>query len=361
MIFSRLVSIAAWIMITALIAAVTVMIQSVFALFILILMIVLPLLSIPFNRIAKNKIKAELILPSSARKSKSCEGSVYIFCDGIMPSGKVFSDVVIRNDLTGERAKIRLAMEPDKNGYRADFSVNTNYCGRIVATIEKLYLFDFFGITALDIQISVTARSTVFPETFAVDISNAEMSAMPSDSEEYCGKGTDLTEIFQLREYENGDALGAIHWKLSSKLDKLIVREPSKPISHSMLVYWDQCCEEADKTDALAETFFSVCNALCEAGCRFTVGRTAGNNAQLEEITDADELMSIMPSMLYKTEDNQYLPDFSDYGRVFLFTARNIGKAENIAVFSCADGGDICFTTENYAEVMRRLDLGYGK
>ena len=39
--------------------------------------------------------------------------------------------------------------------------------------------------------------------------------------------GNDTAEVSELREYQEGDELKAIHWKLTSKMDRLIVREYS--------------------------------------------------------------------------------------------------------------------------------------
>lgn len=41
--------------------------------------------------------------------------------------------------------------------------------------------------------------------------------------------GDDASEVFKLREFQDGDKLKNIHWKLSAKMDELIVRENGFP------------------------------------------------------------------------------------------------------------------------------------
>lgn len=48
-------------------------------------------------------------------------------------------------------------------------------------------------------------------------------------------KGYDATEVFELREYQPGDSIRTIHWKLSEKFDTVLVREPSDTSSYDIL------------------------------------------------------------------------------------------------------------------------------
>lgn len=56
-----------------------------------------------------------------------------------------------------------------------------------------------------------------------------EVQSPDSDTSSPDRRGSDLTEPFRLREYAPGDSLRQIHWKLSSKLDRLVIREPGMP------------------------------------------------------------------------------------------------------------------------------------
>lgn len=70
-----------------------------------------------------------------------------------------------------------------------------------------------------------------------------EVQSPDSDTSSPDRRGSDLTEPFRLREYAPGDSLRQIHWKLSSKLDRLVIREPGMPAARTLLVFWDRSGE----------------------------------------------------------------------------------------------------------------------
>jgi len=59
-------------------------------------------------------------------------------------------------------------------------------------------------------------------------------------------KGTDYSEIFDLRDYRSGDDVRAIHWKLSGKLDRLVVKEASDPTRYQVVLMPDLGREDPD-------------------------------------------------------------------------------------------------------------------
>lgn len=84
-----------------------------------------------------------------------------------------------------------------------------------------------------------------------------------------------------------------MHWKLSSKLDKLVVREPSLPVRRSVLVFWERTQTAApEQSDAQADVVVTACRSLLESGVQFTV---CWNDAQEQQcvsqpVRSVDEL-----------------------------------------------------------------------
>lgn len=123
---------------------------------------------------------------------------------------------------------------------------------------------------------------SVLPDTFSAQVS-LELPFYQTDEEESYApdrKGYDLSEIYQLRDYVQGDPIRQIHWKLSGKLDTLIVRDPSLPVSRSLLVLWDKNTAESSpiEMDAMAEAVASVCQELSQNGMIYTLAWTMGRN-----------------------------------------------------------------------------------
>jgi hypothetical protein len=68
-----------------------------------------------------------------------------------------------------------------------------------------------------------------------------EAPAVPCEESDCYGErpGDDPSEIFNIRSYMPGDAIDRIHWKLSSKTDKLLVREFGCPVERKILLLVD--------------------------------------------------------------------------------------------------------------------------
>ena len=61
-----------------------------------------------------------------------------------------------------------------------------------------------------------------------------------------------------------------MHWKLSSKLDKLVVREPSLPVRRSVLVFWERTqTASPEQSDAQADVVVTACRSLLESGVQY--------------------------------------------------------------------------------------------
>ena len=89
---------------------------------------------------------------------------------------------------------------------------------------------------------------TVQPDTFPQSVTVSANLNSPEDSEVYSQEkpGQDLSETFQIREYRPGDSIRQMHWKLTQKLDRPIVRDPSLPITRSVLLLWERTAAEPE-------------------------------------------------------------------------------------------------------------------
>jgi len=51
--------------------------------------------------------------------------------------------------------------------------------------------------------------------------------------------GNDKSEVFDVREFREGDRMQSIHWKLSAKSEELLVREDSQPLACPLVFFLD--------------------------------------------------------------------------------------------------------------------------
>lgn len=177
--------------------------------------------------------------------------------------------VRLENRLTGETAYVPVALHPGVRG-AAEMALefSSQYCGYIKLRTERVQVSDLTGCIRWRVPLGVDAKLTALPELPAVNLLMTYPALTPDDGEAWLEgrKGSDYTQTLQLREYVPGDSIKQIHWKLSSKLDKTIVRDPSFPVSRSLLLFWDKTARVAEAAEM---------NAMAECVCGISRGGPA--------------------------------------------------------------------------------------
>ena len=227
------------------------------------------------------------------------------------------------------------------------------------------------------VSLSVAAM-TVQPKGFVQSVYVSPDANCPDDSENYAPDrtGYDLAEVYALREYAPGDSLRQMHWKLSSKLDKLVVREPSLPVRRSVLVFWERTqTASPEQSDAQADVVITACRSLLESGVQFTVcwNDAAEQQCVSQPVRSVDELTGLLPRLLSagtaQGESGAALFSRSSgeavLSHILYITGRvpedaaELGRFGRLTILSCgADAPEaIAFDAEHYAEQLSELEI----
>lgn len=152
-------------------------------------------------------------------------------------------EIRVTNYFTGEE-KISKLNSSVKHGKieKLQTTFVSKSCGDIDVCCVRYRVYDWLYIFRRKKKINITKKVEILPEchlimtevTRATREFNAD-SELYSDSE----KGDDLSEIYQIREYEEGDSIHDIHWKLSAKNDELLIKEHGKPLGCVVLIWID--------------------------------------------------------------------------------------------------------------------------
>lgn len=118
-------------------------------------------------------------------------------------------------------------------------------------------------------------------------------------------KGTDTGEVFGIREYADGDSPKQIHWKLSAKLDDLMVKIPSYPIENRLVVLLDNSLPEGrdigpEKRNDLMELYFSVSMSLLKKNITHSLGWCDHRTGSfvLKRIENENDMWAAVPEAL---------------------------------------------------------------
>ena len=99
--------------------------------------------------------------------------------------------------------------------------------------------------------------------------------------------GDDPSEVFDIREYRQGDRLSRIHWKMTAKEEELMVKEYSRPLGGEGILCLDLYHPQADgfweDADEYRICWIPLCLAFLERGERFRVVWQEGEKPGLRE------------------------------------------------------------------------------
>ena len=271
-------------------------------------LVLIPLGSIPVNLYIRKNLGISLRADANVRKGAGGSFALVLNNPTPFPAMRVRCNLLTQNQLNRECETVHvMTWMPPKKQNEAAFTTGSDYCGRIRISVQQIVLYDCFGLIGIRCKSNVVAHMTVQPDTFESNITLIPTPHSSEDSDVYSQDrpGSDLTETYQIREYVPGDSPRQIHWKLSNKFDKLIVRDPALPISRNVLVFWERTGESGNREiiDAQAETVVSVCKGLLDNGIQFAIGwnDTDRNLCILHEIRGMDELVGIIPRLMRAT------------------------------------------------------------
>lgn len=212
-----------------------------------------------------DKIREETVLPSH-RVGKNTDISCEIrFVNPLRFVGFAI-DVTYRfgNLFTGsmEEKKEKLWAAPGKGG-SLRFLINSRYAGRIRVSVEAFCVYDPLHIFYLAYQTTQGAEVPVWP-MFTDEEDTEELfeciEGFPQE-EESRRRGTEYNPDYEIREYIAGDELKNIHWKLSAKQGKMMVRERLAAGKEKVNVVLP-LSGDLDENDALMASLYGMCRLL---------------------------------------------------------------------------------------------------
>lgn len=387
----------AWLVFIGLIAAIYVTSGSRCILIIALCIIIMPLCMLLSNLIAGNHIGIAMCVQTSCERGEYCDCEVELINSSIMPVLRAQLEIEAENGLTAERKTLkRISFVPACGKSTLKFRFKSLHCGQIAMSASQLYLADCFGIIGVavhfnadvnaytnasvkqpinindNVSVNAVQRIAVLPETCEIPAISSSSALMTVDSDSYAEgiRGDDYSEVLLLREYAPGDSLKQIHWKLSGKLDRLIVREPSMPAQRSLLICMDISLDcTPDESDAIAEITASVLRAFSDAGSIFSIARPEENGCGFMEIEKASELTRAVEWLMGCSRcDNAYLVYAEHNGAVgytriiwcgkrFDEGARAFCGNAEIVPLLCSSDGDVNLSPKNYREGLMHLEL----
>ncbi len=193
----------------------------------------------------------------------------------------------IRHTLTGEEFKMR-----------ADDDLPTGHCGALLCHSSSFHVYDYMGMFRLRLKRLPDREILIRPQTIAMN--------PPKELDRFLARswkpkyGGGFAEQHEMRLYRPGDSLNQVHWKLTAKTGKLIVREPMVPRPGRVLLTMDLAGTPAEMDRKLGKLQW-MSNHLLELGIAHEIHALTGSGLRTLPIQTEPDLQNALDSLLLES------------------------------------------------------------
>ena len=282
--------------------------NSAAAALVLAVLVLAPVASICFAAAQRRRVGLEFDLPSATTVGGEISLGIRVARPRLFRSA-VLLELEARNLIMGTEANLPAELAASGGAEESyEMPLSAECCGHVCLTLASARIVDPLGFVRLGVPDAWFEGSyTVYPQIAELQAvsSRASSTAVSGATYDTSHKGSDRTEVFELRDFRPGDSLKDVHWKLSAKLGELTVREASHPSDYDVMLLCDaHACSYDDATrigvlNAVMTMMASVSLSLCRQGVNHSVAYRHDDSlvaspvdglASFEEMLD--ELMS---------------------------------------------------------------------
>ena len=225
------------------------------------------------------RLTCEIEAPGRTAKGETAEVLIRIINQSAMPV--LFASLMldVSNAVTGEKKQMDLPFSVmGHSRCEQKISLSSRFCGKCEYTIDGAMVSDLMRFLIHNRALQGSGQTIVMPDVGEIvpDEQSREAADMESFRYSQTRKGTDVSETFAIREYQPGDSIKRIHWKLSYKTGDTMVKESSYPIFNSMLLLLETGFISPDELkpewmDTMTEVTMSLAAGLTAKGVGFEI------------------------------------------------------------------------------------------
>ena len=230
------------------------------------------------------QLRASLITPVQGMRGQPARVSIKVSNKSGLPVLLCRVKATCENLLTDERDEFSqfLSIGRKKEAV-ADFLMKEDRCGCIRIHLDDVRVSDPLGILSVrpkSLEIDEGGNGWIYflPKATQSQIPPDNLSSYDMESYQYSRlkSGNDPSEIFDIREYQTNDSIKAIHWKLTSKMDELMIKEFGLPIENKVMIIVDKSIAGKENKEDRIELATDFVSSLSFTLLQNTVNHTIG-------------------------------------------------------------------------------------
>lgn len=329
------------------------------------------ILSAAVTSLGGRKTEIKLSVPRAAERKEHFRGRMTLQNHSLWPVFGGRGDILWENLFTGEHGEIPISFSlGSREECAVEFDACSNWCGCVKVWFSGWKCCDFFHVFSAKRQAMAEGCTVIMPEKQNRDFSFLTREGFDMESFRYSGNrpGDDPGETYDIREYQPGDSIRQIHWKLSGKLDDIMIREKSYPVDDTVLILAEAFQTERDpgRAETVAEVLSAVLRDFMEKKIPCQVGiydRSTAKFRQEKVRTEEDHEHVLYSFLRYGNDDKtpvtvrQYLknPGKQNFASYIYITgdpedreAKLLGQKGEVTVIGCGVNG-----TDNKGEQIK--------
>ena len=204
-----------------------------FSWFLLVLAVCLPGFSFLVSLPAMVRVRLRLDITAQCIREEPAYVTIRAV-NGFLPLPRCRFRLKLEHVMSGETVVLPQQAPGRESWY---LPLDTAHCGLLRCSTEKGRVYDYLGLFWLPVREAEPVELLICPK--AVQPENLPNLAHFMARRRKPKPGGGFSEEHELRDYRPGDNLREIHWKLSVKTDRLIVREAQEPVREMTLLTLD--------------------------------------------------------------------------------------------------------------------------
>ena len=195
------------------------------------------------------------------------------------------------------RRKIEIPMN-GKGKYHMGISEELQGCGYVTIEAKTIRIYDVLGIFSRKCKKKKSlVEVVILPAVHEMFIDLESVPYIEVDESDIFSKdkaGNDVSELFGIRPFMDGDSLNKVHWNLSARTNETMVREFSMPVESNIYVYID-LYKNADVEKALQDGISAAYELMAAESpffmCWFDETELCMRRQQPKSFEEIDEIM----------------------------------------------------------------------
>lgn len=183
------------------------------------------------------------------------------------------------------------------------YPLKSEYLGVLKIEANEVQVTDWLGFFVFRKKIAVRKELVLLPfSTIEIEPDLTAVSGGMTELEESRKKGHDFSEMQDVREYQPGDKLQNIHWKLSAKKDMLMVKERVSMSSSQLVVLIELYQNEAMILNRILTAAYGVADFLIQNQIPFVLRwwSVRDQDMKLQYVDNKAELNAWIESIYYE-------------------------------------------------------------